>query len=59
MTLIRSDIQATVRHSPIEDIDIQEIVVWFENERFKIYNVYCPPPSKAEFSLNETIFPRL
>ena len=56
MTLIRSDIQATVQHSPIEDIDIQEINVWFENEKFKIFNVYCPPPSKVEFSLSESIF---
>ena len=57
MTLIRTDIQATVEHSPIEDIDIQEITVWFENEKFKIFNVYCSPsPSKVEFSLKEVIF---
>ena len=56
MTLIRTDIQATVKHSPIEDIDIQEITVWFGNEKFIMYNVYCPPPSKVELSFKEVAF---
>ena len=56
MTLIRTDIQATVKHSPIEDIDIQEITVWFGNEKFLAYNVYCPPPSKTELSFTGAIF---
>ena len=56
MTLIRTDIQATVKHSPIEDIDIQEITVWFGNEKFIMYNVYCPPLSKVELSFKEVTF---
>ena len=57
MTLIRTDTQDTVEHSPIEDIDIQEITVWFENEKFKIFNVYCSPsPSKVEFFKGSDIF---
>ena len=56
MTLIRTDIQATVHNCPIGDIDIQELTVWFGKEKFNICNVYCPPPSKVEFSLRESVF---
>ena len=56
MTLIRTDIQGTVYNCPIDDIDIQEISVWFGNEKFNIYNVYCPPLSKVDFSLRESVF---
>ena len=42
MTLIRTDVQATVRNTPIEDVDIQEIEVWMGNEKFQVYNFYCP-----------------
>ena len=55
MTLIRSDIQATVEHCPIDDIDIQKATIWFGKEKFKVYNVYCPPPSKTELTLMEAI----
>jgi ribonuclease HI len=54
MTLVRNDVQATVNNTPINDIDIQEIIVWFEGEKFKFYNVYCPPPSKSKIHFEET-----
>ena len=38
MTLIHTDVQATVKNTPIADIDIQKIEVWLENEKFKLYN---------------------
>ena len=56
MTLIRTDVQATVRNTPIEDVDIQEIEVWMGNEKFKVYNFYCPPGSKTEIALQDVIF---
>ena len=56
MTLIHTDVQATVKNTPIADIDIQEIDVWLENDKFKIYNFYCPPPSKTELALQEVVF---
>ena len=43
MTLIRTDIQATVKNKPVEDIDIQEITLWSGSEKFYLYNFYCPP----------------
>ena len=56
MTLIRKDVQATVENCPIEDIDIQKVTIWFETEKFSVFNVYCPPPSTTELTLKEAIF---
>ena len=38
MTLIRTDIQATVKNNPVEDIDIQEITLWTNFGKFYLYN---------------------
>ena len=54
--LIRTDVQATVWNCPIEDVDIQEIEVWLGNEKFKVYNFYCPPPSKTEIAFKEVVY---
>ena len=56
MTLIRKDVQATVENCGIEDIDIQKVTIWFETEKFSVFNVYCPPPSTTELNLKEAIF---
>ena len=56
MTLIRTDIQATVKNKPVEDIDIQEITLWSGSEKFYLYNFYCPPPSKIEIPLEQVMF---
>ena len=56
MTLIRTEIQATVKNNPIEDIDIQEITLWSGSEKFYLYNFYCPPLSKTEIPLQQVMF---
>ena len=56
MTLIRTDVQAIVKNSPIEDTDIQEISLWSGNEKFNIYNFYCPSWSKTDIPLQQVSF---
>ena len=56
MTLIRTDVQAIVKNSPIEDTDIQEITLWSGNEKFNIYNFYCPSWSKTDIPLQQVSF---
>ena len=56
MTLIRTDVQATVKNNPIEDIDIQEITIWSDFGKFYVYNFYCPPPSKHEIPIQQVLF---
>ena len=56
MTLIRTDVQAIVKNSPIEDTDIQEITLWSGNEKSNIYNFYCPSWSKTDIPLQQVSF---
>ena len=56
MTLIRTDLQATVKNNPVEDIDIQEITLWTDFGKFYLYNFYCPPQSKTEIPLQQVVF---
>ena len=54
MTLVRNDVQAVVKNTPVCDTDIQEITAWFAGEKFNIHNVYYPPSSKTEISFKDT-----
>ena len=38
MTLVRNDIQADVKNTPVEDLDVQEINVWLDNVKYSIFN---------------------
>ena len=58
MTLIRNDVQAEVRNTPIADVDIQKIDVWLDKSKYTLFNVYCPPGSTAGIPLQETTYRR-
>ena len=44
MTLVRNDVQAEVKNTPIEDIDVQKIDVWLDKK--KVYNLQLLLSSK-------------
>ena len=56
MTLVRNDVQAEVKNTPIEDIDVQKIDAWLDKKKYTIYNFYCPPKSTSDIPLEETIY---
>ena len=59
MTLVHNDIQAEVQiiHNIEEkSTDTQKILCWFNDIKYTIFNIYCPPTSTKELNFQDTTF---
>ena len=56
ITYIRNDVMGDVEILNWHPTDAHKVTLWYDNNRFTIYNIYCPPSSTLNFLDQTTSF---